>query len=82
MVFTFSQGESSAGISVMAKEAAAVGEPFRTYHDPGALCDELKNAGYSRVAILTPEEAADLYYSGTGVLLPPPRRAAIACAFV
>ncbi len=82
MVFTFSQGESSAGVSAMAREAAAVGEPFRTYHDPDTLYSELLEIGYSQVAILTPEQAADLYYSGTGVVLPPPRRAAIACANV
>ena len=82
MVFTFSQGESSAGFSAMAKEVAAVGEPFRTYHDPDTLYRELLEIGYSQVAILTPEQAADLYYSGTGVVLPAPRRAAIACAHV
>jgi methyltransferase (TIGR00027 family) len=82
IVFTFSQGEPSAGTSAMAKEAAAVGEPFRTYHDPDNLRSELLEMGYSRVAILTPKQAADLYYSETGIVLPPPRRAAIACAYV
>lgn len=82
IVFTFSQGESSPGLSALAKKAAAAGEPFRTYYDPDILRRDLLDTGYSRVAILTPEEAAELYYSGTGVGLPPPRRAAIACACV
>jgi methyltransferase (TIGR00027 family) len=82
MVFTFSQGQSSAGLSAMTKEAAAVGEPFRTFHDPDTLYRDLLRIGYSRVAILQPEEAAELYYSGTGSTLPPPRRAAIACVYV
>jgi methyltransferase (TIGR00027 family) len=82
LVFTFSQGGSSASTSAMAKEAAAVGEPFRTYYDPDTLSRELLEIGYSQVAILTPEQAADHYYSGTGVVLPPPRRASIACAYV
>lgn len=64
MVFTFSQGQSSAGLSAMAKEAAAVGDPFRTFHDPDTLCRDLLRIGYSRVAILKPQEAAELYYSG------------------
>ncbi len=82
LVFTFSQGGSSAGALAMTKEAAAVGEPFRTYHHPETLCREILEIGYSQVVFLSPEEAADLYYSGTGVVLPPPRRAAIACASV
>ena len=58
------------------------GGTLPTYHDPEVLYHQLLEIGYSRVAILTPEQAADLYYSGTGVVLPPPRRAGIACAYV
>lgn len=86
IVFTFSQGErSSDGKSdgpALAKEAAAVGEPWRTYHDPDSLLRELREAGFSRVSLLSPDEARDRYFRERHDRLPPPRRTSIGRALV
>jgi methyltransferase (TIGR00027 family) len=79
VVFTFSQGDSSSGL---AEAAAAVGEPWRSYHDPDTLKRELLETGFSQVSILSPEEAKDLYYRDRRDGLPPPRRSSIARATV
>jgi len=78
IVFTFSQG----GVDSLAQHAAAAGEPWRTYHDPGALRAELSAAGFSTVTFLSPEEAQELYYRGRSDGLPPPRRVSIGRAVV
>jgi len=86
IVFTFSQGdrsfEDNPGRPSLADEVAALGEPWRSYHDPAALCRELSEAGFSRVSLLSPEEAKDLYYRERTDGLPPPRRSSIGRAIV
>jgi hypothetical protein len=59
-----------------------VGEPWRTYHDPDALHQELLEIGFSQVSILSPQQAKDLYYRERNNSLPPPVRASIARAIV
>ena len=86
IVFTFSQGERSPegksdGPS-LAEEAAAVGEPWCTYHDPDSLRCELREAGFSRVSLLSPQEAKDRYYRQRHDGLPPPSRTSIGRAFI
>jgi len=87
VVLTFSQGrrpgdDQYEGFSTLAQSAAAVGEPWLSYHDPDALSAELSEMGFSRVAILSPAEAEQLYYRDRSDGLPPPRRATIARAIV
>jgi methyltransferase (TIGR00027 family) len=87
IVFTFSQGEKSHGDQAgahpsLAVAAAAVGEPWRTYHDPDVLHRELFEIGFSQVSFLSPEEAKYLYYRDRRDGLPPPRRTSIARAIV
>jgi methyltransferase (TIGR00027 family) len=87
IVFTFSQGsyssgDQSASDSSVADAAAAVGEPWRTYHEPETLGRELSENGFSQVSFLSPQEAKHLYYRDRRDGLPPPRRIAIARAIV
>jgi methyltransferase (TIGR00027 family) len=87
IVFTFSQGDRSSdgqpnGAAILADRCAAVGEPWRTYHDPDALHRELLEIGFSQVSFLSPQQARDLYYRGRDNSLPPPMRASIARAIV
>lgn len=87
IVFTFSQGDGNSGggpslVSTLAEASAAVGEPWRSYHDPDALGRELSEIGFSQIAFLSPQEAKDLYYRDRSDGLPPPRRSSIARATV
>src|SRR5215831_16181026 len=87
IVFTFSQGTRSAdgqanGAAVLADASAAVGEPWRTYHNPEALHRELLDLGFSQVSFLSPQQAKELYYGDSHSSLPPPRRASIGRASV
>lgn len=47
-----------------ARRAAAVGEPWVTYFDPGCLAGELLRLGFTNVKDLTPEEANERYFKG------------------
>lgn len=78
IVFTFSQGR----VDSLAQDAAAAGEPWRSYHDPGVLAGELAEVGFSRITFLAPEAAKELYYRGRTDALPPPRRVTIGRALV
>jgi|SRR5690348_169710 len=86
LVFSFSQGNRAGaapgGIAALEKEAAALGEPWRAYYDPDALCRELLEAGFSSAIPLSPEEASRVYYRSNGDGLPPPRRTSIIRAIV
>jgi methyltransferase (TIGR00027 family) len=87
IVFTFSQGNRSSddqpgSDSSLADAAAAVGEPWRSYHEPDALRRELSEIGFSQVFFLSPQEAKHLYYRDRRDALPPPRRTAIGRAMV
>jgi methyltransferase (TIGR00027 family) len=87
IVFTFSQGnlasrDERGSRPALAESAAAVGEPWRTYHDPDVLRRELFEIGFSGVSFLSPQEAKDRYYRDRCDGLPPPRRISIARAVV
>lgn len=86
LVFTFLQANQSAsgqpGLDSLADAAAALGEPWRSYHDPDLLRKELREAKFSRVCFLSPQEAERLYYRDRRDGLPPPRHAGIARATV
>jgi methyltransferase (TIGR00027 family) len=83
IVFTFSprrpEGE---GGSRLAAIADAVGEPWQNYVDPEELVTRLRGFGFSKVSLLTPEEAKARYFIGRSFGLPPPRHASIASAVV
>lgn len=84
MVLTFAQPDDSkdGGASQLADLAAAHGEPWLTRFTPEELTAALRSAGFSRISILSPEEAFDHYYRNRADGLPPPRRASIATAEV
>ncbi|HEX3586666.1 MAG TPA: class I SAM-dependent methyltransferase [Candidatus Angelobacter sp.] len=87
IVFTFSQGNLLSGDErgsrpSLAEGAAAVGEPWRSYHDPDALRRELFEIGFSQISFLLPQQAKDRYYHDRRDGLPPPRRVTIARAVV
>jgi methyltransferase (TIGR00027 family) len=87
IVFTFSQGnlasrDERGSRPALAESAAAVGEPWRSYHDPDVLRRELFEIGFSGVSFLSPQEAKDRYYRDRCDGLPPPRRISIARAVV
>jgi methyltransferase (TIGR00027 family) len=87
IVFTFSQGNLASrderrSRPSLAESAAAVGEPWRSYHDPDVLRRELFEIGFSEVSFLSPQEAKDRYYRDRCDGLPPPRRISIARAVV
>lgn len=87
IVFTFSQGNVTSGDErgsrpSLAEAAAAVGEPWRSYHRPDVLRRELSEIGFSRVAFLSPQEAKYRYYRDRCNGLPSPRRVSIARATV
>jgi O-methyltransferase involved in polyketide biosynthesis len=87
IVFTFSQGNLLSGDErgsrpSLAEGAAAVGEPWRSYHDPDALRRELFEIGFSQISFLLPQQAKDRYYQDRRDGLPPPRRVTIARAVV
>jgi O-methyltransferase involved in polyketide biosynthesis len=73
IVFTIAQpGEHS-----LAQDAAAVGEPWLSFHDPVLLASQLTAAGFSEVYFLDPETARERYYQDRTDALPPPRRVTI-----
>jgi methyltransferase (TIGR00027 family) len=87
IVFTFSQGsrffdDQSGPGPTLAEAAAAVGEPWRSYHDPDELRRELSETGFSQISFLSPQEAEHLYYRDRQDDLRPPRRTAIGRAVV
>jgi methyltransferase (TIGR00027 family) len=86
LVFTFAPGgagSDSTGVSsALAAGAAAVGEPWRTYHNPASLRRQLREAGFSEISFLSPEEATRLYYQNRADGLPAPHRSSIARAIV
>lgn len=86
IVFTFSPKRSAddpnGGDFSLADAAALVGEPWRSYHDPDTLRQELSGIGFSQISFLSPEEAKRLYYRDRRDSFPPPRRTTIARAIV
>jgi methyltransferase (TIGR00027 family) len=86
LVLTFTSRRSAssteAAFGQLAQAAAALGEPWRTYHEPEAIKEALLKAGFTSVDFLSPEEAGRLYFRGRTDGLPPPQRTAIARAVV
>jgi methyltransferase (TIGR00027 family) len=83
LVFTFSpkEGESSP-MAVLAAQAAAVGEPWRTHLEPSWLSERLTSLGFSRIEMPTTAELTERYYRDRTDGLPPPRRSTLARAIV
>lgn len=59
IAFSFAVSTSS-----VAERAAAAGEPWRTFFDPGSLAAELRGAGFARVEHVGPEELNRRYFGG------------------
>lgn len=59
---------------------AALGEPFTSTFTPEAMGQLLQQRGFRHIHFLTPEKAAELYYTTPQDGLPPPRRTTIVCA--
>lgn len=83
LVVSFSQGEDKDGmVKSLANASAAVGEPWLAYYTPEELTQQLLECGFSKVSMLLPEEAKNLYYANRTDGLPPPRRTSITRAIV
>ncbi len=79
MVLTFARppGESP---SPLARRAASLGEPWKSYFESGALEAKLRSAGFSKVEFLSPAEAEARYFRQRPRDLPLPKRSSIVCA--
>jgi methyltransferase (TIGR00027 family) len=87
IVFTFAprraeRTDPSQHLSRVAAAVAEMGEPWRTFTDPGELAAKLRRFGFSDVAVLSPADAEDRYFKGRTDGLPAPKRASIATATV
>lgn len=87
LIFTFSPKMSPgsgdfADEQALAEKVAALGEPFRTRHDPAELRAQLLQCGFSKVLFLEPEESRRLYFENRSDDLPAPRYSTIARAIV
>jgi hypothetical protein len=56
---------------------AAMGEPFVSHFTEEAIAATLRQSGFAKVDFLTPEKAAEGYYTPPREGLPPPRRTTI-----
>jgi methyltransferase (TIGR00027 family) len=88
IVFTFSQPDASLDareLESRAKVNATVnemGEPWRSYFEPGRLREMLERSGFSEVSFLSPAEADEKYFRGRTDELRPPRHVRLGRAFV
>jgi methyltransferase (TIGR00027 family) len=74
VVMTFAQPPGPGRPDRLAEAAAAAGEPWLTRPTAAALVGELHSAGFGRVAILDPADAAQRYFRGRrDGLFPSPR---------
>jgi len=64
------------------RRATQLGEPWVSYFTPDALEAKLRNAGFSNVEFLSPEEAEARYFRHRPHDLPVPTRTNIACAML
>ncbi len=62
------------------RRAIALGEPWISYFEPGALEAKLRGAGFSGVEFLSPTEAEARYFRQRSKDLPIPKQTNIACA--
>lgn len=79
-VFTFGQRRASPDRRQTAARVAAIGEPWRTFHQPDELDGKLRSMGYASIHFLEPAEAVALYYAGRPHGLPAPSHCSIATA--
>jgi O-methyltransferase involved in polyketide biosynthesis len=66
MVFTFVlKDENRDGLAQLPGSIAKeLGEPWKTFHHPDELVDQLGKLGFTNVFHLTPEDAQRRYFSG------------------
>ncbi|HTL99319.1 MAG TPA: class I SAM-dependent methyltransferase [Holophagaceae bacterium] len=84
MILTFAQPDdgSDATRTGLADKAAQAGEPWIARFTPRQMEARLRDAGFSSVFFLSPEEAANRYYRDRTDGLPPPRKINTALAEV
>jgi methyltransferase (TIGR00027 family) len=82
LVFTFSRKRTAGKSDTLASLAAAHGEPWLTRLDPPELESWLRDAGFSGIHFLEPEEIRRRYFSDPEITLPVPRRESIVRAMV
>ena len=70
----------ASGVAALAARVAAGGEPFVTYLSTERTEFKLRQAGFTRVEFLGPEQARALYFSPPSPDLPPPARTGLAHA--
>jgi len=80
IVFTFSTRD--AAVSTWANKVKRLGEPWRTHFEPDALMADLHALGFSKISLLTAEEAERTYFQGRNDGLHAPHNTNIAAAVV
>lgn len=73
-------GPSAEAAAKLASLAGAAGEPFVSYLQPTEVEDKFRQAGFSTIYFLTPEEAKTRYFEPINSDLPPPNRMSVAGA--
>jgi len=62
VVLSFWQGEdNNSAVKTLVDALATAGEPWRTYHSPEELTQQLLESGFSEVKVLSPQEAKERY---------------------
>jgi hypothetical protein len=79
-VFTFATRD--AAVSTWADKVKRLGEPWRTHFEPDALMSDLHALGFSKISLLTAEEAERTYFQGRNDGLHAPHNTNIAAAVV
>jgi methyltransferase (TIGR00027 family) len=79
IVLTFARPRAES-LSPIARRAADLGEPWKSYFEPAALDAKLRAAGFSIVEFLSPAEAEARYFRDRPKDLPPPEQTNIVCA--
>jgi methyltransferase (TIGR00027 family) len=80
IVFTFATRD--AAVSTWADKVKRLGEPWRTHFEPDALMSDLHALGFSKISLLTAEEAERTYFQGRNDGLHAPHNTNIAAAVV
>lgn len=71
IVLTFVRPQGNAP-SIIAQSVINLGEPWLSYFEPEEIEKKLRDAGFSRVEFLTPEEAETRYFRSRPADLPVP----------
>ncbi|MFI5184272.1 MAG: class I SAM-dependent methyltransferase [Vicinamibacteria bacterium] len=81
LVLTFSpEGKESEAHRELARSVASVGEPLQTRVSQEALAAQLRRAGFTEIAFVSPEEIASRYMRNRADALRPPRWTTLARA--